>query len=73
MRIPRVNIYLSDELMAAVRPLELNLSQVMQVALRQRLDRQRVDEWLDQLNFPTPTATCHREVQLALEPSSASE
>jgi hypothetical protein len=71
--MPRVNIYLSDELMAAVRPLDLNISQVVQVALRRRIDRRRVDEWLDQLTFPNPPGIGHREAERALESRLARE
>jgi hypothetical protein len=73
MRMPRVNIYLSDELMAAVRPLDLNISQVVQVALRRRIDRRRVDEWLDQLTFPNPPGIGHHEAERALESPLARE
>jgi hypothetical protein len=51
MRMPRANVYLSDELAAQIRPLGLNLSSVLQGALRERLDSLRVEAWLGELQW----------------------
>ncbi len=49
MRMPRANVYLPDDLAARIRPLGLNLSSVLQGALRERLDSLRVEAWLREL------------------------
>jgi post-segregation antitoxin (ccd killing protein) len=49
MRMPRANAYLPDDLAAQIRPLGLNLSSVLQGALRERLDALRVEAWLSEL------------------------
>lgn len=69
MRIPRVNLYLSDELAAAVRPLGLNLSNVLQVALRERLESQRLQVWLAALESHRPAGADHRASLSALDVS----
>ncbi|MGH7691564.1 MAG: type II toxin-antitoxin system CcdA family antitoxin [Candidatus Dormibacteria bacterium] len=47
--MPRVNVYLPDDLASAIRPLHLNLSGVLQAALRRRLEDNRLDDWLGAL------------------------
>jgi hypothetical protein len=68
--IPRVNVYLSDELVEAIRPLGWNLSQVLQNAVRERLDSVRLDAWLRKLNPPNPGAPGHGQTMAALERAS---
>ena len=66
--IARINVYLPDELAEAIRPLGWNLSQVLQSAVRERLNTSRLDAWLSELNPPTTGAPDHRQTSAALEP-----
>ncbi|MGC2192418.1 MAG: type II toxin-antitoxin system CcdA family antitoxin [Candidatus Dormiibacterota bacterium] len=65
--MPRVNVYLSDELAAAVRPLGLNLSQVLQATLRERLASGRLDVWLGQGERRAEFLGSHAAVREVLE------
>jgi len=65
--IARINVYLPDELAQAIRPLGWNLSQVLQGAVRERLDTFRLDEWLTALHTPTAAAPTHDQAMAALE------
>ncbi|MGH7639865.1 MAG: type II toxin-antitoxin system CcdA family antitoxin [Candidatus Dormibacteria bacterium] len=47
--VARVNVYLPEELARAARPARLNLSKLLQEALRDRLAADRLDAWLDRL------------------------
>lgn len=67
MCMPRINVYLSDELAAAARPLGLNLSNVLQDALREQLVSRRIDAWLDALGPPTAIRGAHLAALRALE------
>ena len=48
--MPRVNIYLPDELAAAVRAAGLNLSSLTQDAIRRHLAGRTTDAWLATLD-----------------------
>lgn len=48
--MPRVNIYLPDDLAAAVRAAGLNLSSLTQDAIRRHLAGRTTDDWLDTLD-----------------------
>ncbi|HEY6539245.1 MAG TPA: type II toxin-antitoxin system CcdA family antitoxin [Candidatus Dormibacteraeota bacterium] len=67
VRIPRVNLYLPDDLAAAARPGELNLSSVLQDALRQRLGQRRLEAWLTRLAAGQPAPVGHAAARSALE------
>lgn len=47
MCMPRVNVYLPADLAAEVSDAELNLSALLQEALRQELAKRRMRDWLD--------------------------
>ncbi len=63
----RVNVYLPDELAAAARAAEVNLSAVVQDAVRALLDRRSTDAWLDALPLGAERRTSHDEVLSALD------
>lgn len=65
--MPRVNVYLPDELAKAARPLGLNLSQVLQTALQERLESVRLDAWLGQLDTPAEVGRSHGATRVGLE------
>ncbi|MGA7088846.1 MAG: type II toxin-antitoxin system CcdA family antitoxin [Candidatus Dormiibacterota bacterium] len=62
-----MNVYLPDELVAAVRPLELNLSQVLQAALTERLDAVRLESWLRRLSVAAEPTPSHAETRAGLD------
>lgn len=66
MCMARVNVYLPDELALAVRPLDLNLSALVQAAVRQRLDTLRIDSWLSELATQPTNRTGHRKTLAGL-------
>jgi post-segregation antitoxin (ccd killing protein) len=45
--MPRVNVYLPADLASAVSDAELNLSALLQQALREELSKRRMRDWLD--------------------------
>jgi len=51
----RVNVYLPDDLAAAVRAADLNVSQIAQVALTEALAGQATDRWLEDVARLPPT------------------
>lgn len=63
----RVNVYLSDQLADAVRPLGLNLSQVLQAALRERLESGRLNAWLGQPERRSESFGSHAAIREVLE------
>jgi len=65
--MPRINVYLSDEMAAAVRPLGLNLSQVLQAALKAQLQSGRLNAWLGQLEEPAELFGSRSAIRNALE------
>jgi post-segregation antitoxin (ccd killing protein) len=64
--MPRVNIYLPDDLAAEAKAAGLNVSQVAQHALRERLNRKRTAEWVARIQKLPPTGVTHEEVMDAL-------
>ncbi|HUY09643.1 MAG TPA: type II toxin-antitoxin system CcdA family antitoxin [Candidatus Dormibacteraeota bacterium] len=65
--MPRVNVYLPDELASAARPLELNLSQLLQAAVAERLDSVRLDAWLRRLDAAGEPTLSHAETRKGLD------
>lgn len=55
VRMARVNVYLPDDLAAAVRAAELNVSQITQAALTEALAAGAVDRWLEDVARLPPT------------------
>jgi post-segregation antitoxin (ccd killing protein) len=64
--MPRVNIYLPDDLAAAVRAAGLNLSSLTQDAIRQQLAGRTTDAWLATLDPPSVQVT-HDDALAALD------
>ena len=64
--MPRVNIYLPDDLAAAVRAAGLNLSSLTQDAIRQHLSGRTTDAWLASLD-PAPSQVSHDDALAALD------
>ncbi|HVB14104.1 MAG TPA: type II toxin-antitoxin system CcdA family antitoxin [Candidatus Dormibacteraeota bacterium] len=65
--MPRFNVYLPSGLAAAARPLGLNLSQVLQVALREQIDSTRIETWLGHLDLTNPGQLGHETALQVLE------
>ena len=64
--MPRVNIYLPDDLAAAVRAAGLNLSSLTQDAIRQQLAGRTTDAWLATLDPPSVQVS-HDDALAALD------
>lgn len=64
--MPRVNIYLPDDLAAAVRAAGINLSALTQEALRRHLAGRTTDAWLATLD-PAPARVSHEDALAELE------
>jgi len=71
--MPRVNVYLPDELVVAVRPLGLNLSHVLQGAIRDRLDSARLEDWLRDLDQPVELVGGRTAIRQALDRADVGE
>ncbi len=66
MCMPRVNIYLPDDLAEAVRSAGLNLSSLAQEAIRRHLAERTTDAWLATLEAP-PASVAHDDALAALD------
>ncbi len=64
--MPRVNIYLPDDLAAAVRAAGINLSSLTQEAIRRHLAGRTTDAWLATLD-PAPALVSHEDALAAVE------
>ena len=60
-------MYLPEDLATAVKPLGLNLSHVLQAALREELASERLSRWLRQLDDGTDRSGAHAALRGALE------
>lgn len=60
-------MYLPEKLASSVKPLGLNLSQVLQAALRAELAADRLSGWLRQLDDGTDRSGAHAALRGALE------
>lgn len=69
--IARVNVYLPDELVDAIRPLDWNLSNLLQSAVRERLETLRLDQWLTELRSEPSAAADHGQTLASLEAPAA--
>ena len=67
MRMARVNVYLPDDLAQQVKNAGINVSSVVQEALRLTLAETSVNEWLDGLARIPPTGIDHDEALEALQ------
>ena len=54
MRMARVNVYLPDDLAAAAKAADLNVSSLTQAALRRALAASDLDRWLADLDTVDP-------------------
>jgi post-segregation antitoxin (ccd killing protein) len=64
--MPRVNVYLPDDLAAAARAARLNLSSLTQEAIRRELAGRTTDAWLATLDA-TPAPVPHDTALAALD------
>jgi post-segregation antitoxin (ccd killing protein) len=64
--MPRVNIYLPDDLATAVRTAGINLSSLTQDAIRRHLAGRTTDAWMATLDV-TPTQISHDDALAALD------
>jgi post-segregation antitoxin (ccd killing protein) len=64
--MPRVNVYLPDDLAAAAREASLNLSSLTQEAIRRELAGRTTDAWLATLDA-TPAPISHDTALAALD------
>jgi post-segregation antitoxin (ccd killing protein) len=71
MRMARVNVYLPDDLAAQARAAGLNVSRVTQEALRERLRRDALDDWLDGVSRLKPLGVTHDQVLEAIDEARA--
>jgi post-segregation antitoxin (ccd killing protein) len=62
MRMARVNVYLPDELAAAVKEADLNVSAIAQAALADELAARETNRWLDELRRLPSLDISHAEV-----------
>ena len=62
----RVNVYLPDELARAARDAGLNVSSVVQEALRERLRAHETSVWLERVRAMKPAGVPHENVIEAL-------
>ena len=67
MRMARVNVYLPDDLARRARAERLNVSGLVQDALREALARHETDRWLDQIEGMPPSNVSHQSVMDALD------
>jgi post-segregation antitoxin (ccd killing protein) len=65
--MPKVTVYLPDQLAEAVRASGLNLSHVTQVAAERELARSRVDVWLTRIITEPRSQVTHDMALRALE------
>jgi post-segregation antitoxin (ccd killing protein) len=65
--MPRVNVYIPGELAKSLESLDLNLSQLLQSALRDRIACDRLENWLAELAHTLSPEVSHREASLALD------
>ena len=71
--MPRVNVYLPDDLAAAARAAKLNLSSLTQEAIRRELAGRTTDAWLatlDPVQTPVPHDTALAALDAAREESA---
>ncbi|WP_448610964.1 type II toxin-antitoxin system CcdA family antitoxin [Geodermatophilus sp. URMC 60] len=61
-----MNVYLPDDLAAAARAAELNLSSLTQDAIRRELAARTTDAWLATLD-PAPSQVSHDEALAAVD------
>ncbi len=64
--MPRVNVYLPDDLAAAARAAGLNLSSLTQEAIRRELGGRTTDAWLATLDPPSVPVS-HEDALTALD------
>lgn len=65
--MPRINVYLPDDLAQRVRDADINVSAVAQEALRRELAVVPVDAWLDSLGDIEPLDVSHDDALEAID------
>ena len=71
MRMDRVNVNLPDYLVREPKEAKLNISSVVQEALRHELAKHSTDAWLDSLKKLPPANISHEDVMRALDEARA--
>lgn len=66
MRMARVNVYLPDDLAAAAKAADLNVSSLTQAALRKALAAADLDRWLADLGTIDPVVVDRAVISTAL-------
>lgn len=66
MRMATVNVYLPDDLAAEVKAAEINVSRIVQEALRAQLQGARMDRWRAELRKLGPTGATSEDVTKAM-------
>jgi post-segregation antitoxin (ccd killing protein) len=67
----RVNVYLPDDLAAAVKAADLNVSGVVRAALESVLEARDTDRWLDDVERLAPAKVSHADVVAAVRAARA--
>jgi post-segregation antitoxin (ccd killing protein) len=67
MRMPRINIYVPEDLAAKAREAGLNVSRLTQEAIRIELGRQELRSWLKELERLPKHDISHEDVMAALD------
>lgn len=71
MRMARVNVYISDELVEEVRAAGLNVSNVAQKALRRELAGRDAAAWLDRVRRLPAMAVTHDDALATIDAARA--
>lgn len=66
MRMARVNVYLPDDLAEEARAAGLNVSSVVQAALRRELAKRRTTAWVARISSRRPSGVSHDTALAAL-------
>ncbi len=69
----RVNVYLPDDLADAAREAGLNVSNIAQEALRDRLRAESTSAWLDRVASLPVIGVSHRQIVAALDAARAEQ
>lgn len=67
VRMPRVNVYLPDDLATEVKEAGLNVSAVLQEALRRKLASVATDRWLEAVRSRPASTVTHEQALAALD------
>ena len=71
MRMARVNVYLPDDLAAAARAADLNISNLTQDAIRQELQQVNIQDWIRAVSRLATPRVAHSAVISAVDDARA--